>query len=191
MKQGRYWSEQNAVPMQGHAERSPVSLFKTYLITMGEGMGWQCLPGNTLNRRQSPETGRSAVSLLPRCTWLPWGRGWAGSAYRATLWTEGSPQRQEGQQSHCYQDVPDYHEGGNRLAVLTGRHSEQKAVPRDRKVSSLTVTKMYLITMWEAIGWWYLPGNTLSRRQSPGTGGPQFHRYQDVPDYHGGGNTVD
>jgi hypothetical protein len=80
-----------------------------YLITMGEARDWQCLPGNTLSRRQSPGT--------------------------------------EGQQSHCYQDVPDYHEGGNRLAVLTGQHSEQKAVPRDRKVSSLAIAKMYLITM--------------------------------------------
>ncbi len=56
-------------------------------------------------------------------------------------------QGQEGQESHRYQDVPDYHEGGNRLAMFTGQHSEQKAVPRDRKVSSLNVTKMYLITM--------------------------------------------
>jgi hypothetical protein len=76
----------------------------------------------------------------------------------------------EGQQSHRYQAVPDYHGGGNRLAVLTGQHSEQKAVPRDRKVSSFTVTKMYLITMREAIGWWCLPGNTLSRRLSPEKG---------------------
>jgi hypothetical protein len=74
---------------------------------------------------------------------------------------------QQGGQSRRYQDVPDYHEGGNRLAVLTGQHSEQKAVPRNRKVRSLTVTKMYLITMREAIGWQCLPGNTLSRRQSP------------------------
>ncbi len=53
--------------------------------------------------------------------------------------------------------------------MLTGQHSEQKAVPRDMKVSSLTVTKMYLITMREVIGWQCLLGNTLSRRQSPGT----------------------
>jgi hypothetical protein len=53
------------------------------------------------------------------------------------------------------------------IAVRIGQHSEQKAVPRDRKVSSLIVAKMYLITMGEAIGWQCLPGNTLSRRLSP------------------------
>ncbi len=74
--------------------------------------------------------------------------------------------------------------------MLTGQHSEQKAVPRDRKVRSLIVSKMYLITMREAMDWWYLPGNTLSRRQSPGTGSPQSHHCQDVPDYHGGGNSM-
>jgi hypothetical protein len=78
-----------------------------YLITMGEAIGWQCLPGNTLSR--------------------------------------SSPQGQEGQQFHRYQDVPDYHEGGKRLAVLTGQHSEQKAVPRDRKVTRPAITQMYLI----------------------------------------------
>jgi hypothetical protein len=65
------------------------------------------------------------------------------------------------------------------MAVLTWQHSEQKTVPRDRKVSSFAVTKMYLITMREAIGWQCLPGNTLSRRQSPGKGrsqGPQSPR---------------
>jgi hypothetical protein len=31
--------------------------------------------------------------------------------------------------------------------VLTGQHSEQKAVPRDRKVSSIAITKIYLINM--------------------------------------------
>jgi hypothetical protein len=76
-----------------------------YLITMGEAIGRQCLPGNTLSRRQFPE----------------------------------------GQQFHRYQDVPDYHGGGNRLAVLTGQHSEQKAVPRDRKVTRPAITQMYLI----------------------------------------------
>ncbi len=88
-------------------------------------------------------------------------------------------QSPEGQQSHCYQDVPAYHGEGNRLAVLTRQHSEQEAVPCVRKLSSFTVTKMYLITMGEAIDWQWLPGNTLSRRQSPGTGrsqGPQSPR---------------
>jgi hypothetical protein len=56
------------------------------------------------------------------------------------------------------------------MAVLTWQHSEQKAVPRDRKSAvSVNVTKIYLITLGEAKGWQCLPGNTLSRRQSPGT----------------------
>jgi hypothetical protein len=37
--------------------------------------------------------------------------------------------------------------------VLTGQHSEQKAVSRERKVSSLDVAEMYLIAIKEAIGW--------------------------------------
>ncbi len=37
--------------------------------------------------------------------------------------------------------------------MLTRQHSEEKAFTTDRKVNSLTVTKMYLITMKEAIGW--------------------------------------
>ncbi len=112
------------------------------------GIDWQYLPGNTLSRRQSPGTGRSAVSLLPRCTCMitiivtkiyliTMGEaiGWQclpGNT-QSRRQSPGTGRRQ----SHCYQDVPNFHGGGNRLAVFTRQHSEQKAVPRRSAISLL------------------------------------------------------